>query len=70
MQGGMRNESRLLAAGNVLSGNYSNGVVPPVPGRLRKNIRSEVATMIYVTAIIALFLFIYLFTALIRPEWF
>jgi len=26
--------------------------------------------MIYVTAIIALFLFVYLFTALIRPEWF
>jgi len=26
--------------------------------------------MIYVTAAISLFLFIYLFTALIRPEWF
>lgn len=70
MQGDMRNESRVLAAGNVLSGNYSHGVVPPVPGRLRKNIRSEATAMIYVTAIIVLFLFVYLFTALIRPEWF
>jgi len=26
--------------------------------------------MIYVAALIALFLFVYLFTALIRPEWF
>jgi len=70
MGGGTANESRVLVAGNVLSRNYSNGVVLPVPGRLRKNIRSEVAAMIYVTAIIALFLFVYLFTALIRPEWF
>jgi len=26
--------------------------------------------MIYVTAAISVFLFVYLFTALIRPEWF
>jgi K+-transporting ATPase KdpF subunit len=26
--------------------------------------------MIYVVAIVSLFLFVYLFTALIRPEWF
>jgi len=26
--------------------------------------------MIYVTAIVAAFLFVYLFAALIRPEWF
>jgi len=26
--------------------------------------------MIYLTALISLFLFVYLFTALIRPEWF
>jgi len=26
--------------------------------------------MIYVTGAVSLFLFIYLFTALIRPEWF
>jgi K+-transporting ATPase KdpF subunit len=70
MRGGTANESRDLAASNVFSRNYSNGVVFPVPGRLRKNIRSEATTMIYVTAIVALFLFVYLFTALIRPEWF
>jgi K+-transporting ATPase KdpF subunit len=33
-------------------------------------VRSEGTTMIYLAAIIALFLFVYLFTALIRPEWF
>jgi K+-transporting ATPase KdpF subunit len=27
-------------------------------------------TMIYLTAVISLFLFVYLFVALIRPEWF
>jgi len=26
--------------------------------------------MIYLTAAVSLFLFVYLFTALIRPEWF
>jgi hypothetical protein len=39
MQGEMQNESRNLAASNVFSRNYRNGVVFPVPGRLRKNIR-------------------------------
>jgi len=70
MRGETANESRVLAAGNVFSRNYSNGVVFPVPGRMRKNISSEATTMIYVVAIVSLFLFVYLFTALIRPEWF
>ena len=35
----MRNESRDLAASNVCSGNCRDGVVFPVPERLRKNIR-------------------------------
>ena len=70
MQGEIRNGSRDLAAGNVFSRNFSYGFVFPVPGRLRKNIRSEATTMIYVAATIALLLFIYLFIALIRPEWF
>jgi len=26
--------------------------------------------MIYVTAVVSLFLFVYLFAAMIRPEWF
>lgn len=30
----------------------------------------EAKTMIYVTLAVSLFLFVYLFAALIRPEWF
>src|ERR1039458_2551932 len=45
MQGDMRNESSDLAAGNVFSRNYSNGVLFPVPGRLRKNIRGRITEM-------------------------
>jgi len=30
----------------------------------------EVMSMIYLTAAVAAFLFVYLFAALIRPEWF
>jgi K+-transporting ATPase KdpF subunit len=30
----------------------------------------EESIMIYVTAAVSLFLFVYLFAALIRPEWF
>jgi K+-transporting ATPase KdpF subunit len=37
--------------------------------QLVKKFNTEI-TMIYVTAIVSLFLFIYLFVALIRPEWF
>jgi K+-transporting ATPase KdpF subunit len=32
--------------------------------------RFEEITMIYLTAAISAFLLIYLFTALVRPEWF
>jgi K+-transporting ATPase KdpF subunit len=59
-----------LAAGDVFSWSRIYGLVSPVRGRLRKNIGSEATAMIYVTAIVALFLLVYLFTALIRPEWF
>jgi hypothetical protein len=45
MQGEMRNESRDLAAGNVFSRNHSNGVVFPVSGRLRKDIRGRITEM-------------------------
>ena len=41
-----------------------------VPQERVEPIRSEATTMIYLTALIALFLFVYLFTAMIRPEWF
>jgi K+-transporting ATPase KdpF subunit len=32
--------------------------------------RFEESEMIYLTAVISAFLFVYLFTALVRPEWF
>jgi K+-transporting ATPase KdpF subunit len=31
---------------------------------------SEEASMIYVTAVVCIFLFVYLTVALVRPEWF
>jgi K+-transporting ATPase KdpF subunit len=42
----------------------------PVPDRLRKNLKDEVIFMIYLTAVISIFLFVYLVVALVRPEWF
>jgi len=41
----------------------------PLHEGLRKNL-ILFFTMIYLTAVVALLLFIYLFVALIRPEWF
>jgi len=35
---------------------------------MRKHLREEL--MIYITGVVAAFLFVYLFAALIRPEWF
>jgi K+-transporting ATPase KdpF subunit len=62
------NESHILGAGNVFIGSPRNGVVLSVHDRMRENLRGK--TMIYLTAIVAAFLFVYLFAALIRPEWF
>ncbi len=42
----------------------------PVPDRLRENLKDEVIFMMYLTAVIAIFLFVYLVVALVRPEWF
>jgi len=36
---------------------------------MRENLKGKL-TMIYLTAAVSLFLFVYLFAALIRPEWF
>ena len=46
--------------------------VHPVFGSVRQNLKrqSEGARMIYITLILSAFLFVYLFTALVRPEWF
>jgi K+-transporting ATPase KdpF subunit len=62
------NESHILGAGNVLIGARRNAVVLSVHDRMRENLRGK--TMIYFTAVVAAFLFVYLFAALIRPEWF
>jgi K+-transporting ATPase KdpF subunit len=45
-----------------------DGSMFPVHEGLRSNLTGLV--MIYLTSIVALLLFIYLFVALIRPEWF
>ena len=44
------------------------GIVLSVSDRLRENLRRGL--MIYLTAAIAALLFIYLFVAMVRPEWF
>jgi K+-transporting ATPase KdpF subunit len=60
-----------LAAGDVSPGHYRDGIVLPVHGSLRENIEDEVIPMmIYLTAAVAVFLFVYLVVALVRPEWF
>jgi K+-transporting ATPase KdpF subunit len=59
-----------LASRDVLAGHRWYGAVFVVPESVRENIKVEVTQMIYVTAVIAVFLFIYLIVALVRPEWF
>jgi K+-transporting ATPase KdpF subunit len=55
--------------GLFLLGLSIDGTMPSVYGGLRKNL-IRFFTMIYLTAVVSLLLFIYLFVALIRPEWF
>jgi K+-transporting ATPase KdpF subunit len=43
--------------------------MPLVPQGLRTHLRCRIM-LIYITAAVALFLFIYLWAAMIRPEWF
>jgi K+-transporting ATPase KdpF subunit len=59
-----------LASGDVPAGHRGNGAVFAVFESVRENIKVEVAQMIYLTAVVAIFLFIYLIVALVRPEWF
>jgi K+-transporting ATPase KdpF subunit len=40
--------------------------VSPVP----EGVRKDLTAMIYLTVVIAAFLLVYLFVAMIRPEWF
>jgi F subunit of K+-transporting ATPase (Potass_KdpF) len=46
-----------------------HGPLLRVPFRLRKYVGEKLA-MIYVTAIVAVFVFGYLVAAMVRPEWF
>ena len=63
-----RHESNSLATGNVLLGTRIDGLVLRIHRSVREDLRG--AAMIYLTSAVALFLFVYLSAALIRPEWF
>jgi K+-transporting ATPase KdpF subunit len=57
-----------LAARAVPAGAGRVGADVRVHGRLRESLRDR--PMIWLTVLVTLFLFIYLFAALLRPEWF
>jgi K+-transporting ATPase KdpF subunit len=59
-----------LVAGDVCTGHRHDASLLLVSRRQRKNLREEAVMLIYVTIGVAALMFIYLFTALIRPEWF
>jgi len=61
-------ESDFLATRFVRVGHHQHDGVPGIRRRLRTNL-GEYA-VIYLTALIAALLFVYLGTALVRPEWF
>jgi K+-transporting ATPase KdpF subunit len=63
-----RHESNCLATSNVLLGARIDGLVLRFHYGVRENLRG--AIMIYLTGAVALFLFVYLSAALMRPEWF
>jgi K+-transporting ATPase KdpF subunit len=58
-----------LVTSNVSARACRSGSLLFVPDRLRKHL-GQVLIMIYVTAIVAVFLFGYLVAAMVRPEWF
>jgi len=60
-----------VATSDVSFGSGIIGTNIRVLESLRENIREKVVTrMIYLTAAVAAFLFVYLIVALVRPEWF
>jgi len=59
-----------MGGGDSGPGFGCHGTVLFVPESVRKNIRNEVQQMIYLTVVVAVFLFVYLCVALVRPEWF
>jgi len=63
-----RCERRHLATRHVSAWHRRYGTVRRFPGSLREDLRRT--SMLYVAGIVAAVLFVYLFAALIRPEWF
>ena len=63
------NEPSGLVASDVLAGTRDHDPLLRLHRRMREDLRRK-RTMIYLTAAVSLFLFVYLFAALIRPEWF
>ena len=64
----MCNESLNRAGSHVSSRSFCNEFVLFIHGRVRTNIIGK--CMIYLTAVVVVFLFIYLILTLARPEWF
>ena len=61
-------ESRFLVTGALRVGRRQHGGLPGLRRRLCTNLGGT--AVIYLTAVIAVLLFVYLGTALVRPEWF
>lgn len=66
--GGRKNGRRNLASGHIRVGPARSRYLFRVYQSLREHL--EEALMTYLTAVIAVFVFGYLVTAMIRPEWF
>jgi len=58
-----------MVAGNFSARAGRLGPLLSVPCGLRKNL-GLVLEMIYITAVVAVFVFGYLVAAMVRPEWF
>ena len=69
-ESGGRDGSWSMVVGNVSVGPWGNGAVLFLHQGLRKDIKREAISMIYVTLAVVAFLFVYLVAALLRPEWF
>jgi len=71
-KGNVQYESLYVVTRHVSSRYFFNDFVLFIYGCLRKNLGDipEVRPMIYLTAVVVVFLFIYLILTLARPEWF
>jgi K+-transporting ATPase KdpF subunit len=68
--GGIWHERFNVACVAVCPGDWGDGALSLVPESLRKDLKGAFKMMIFLTVAIVACLFVYLFTALIRPEWF